>query len=128
MLLGHCTFVGLCCRGLLSIFHTVYGFVRENYLTPAPLWYECRQELEVFRGMMLFLESPWWWPWSPRVLQSDSSLEGYATSAANDYWVVTHYGVQRERYSPALQDEAKRKWMANRKRPRRFQDSDDDDE
>ena len=56
------------------------------------------------------------------------SLEGYATSAANDYWVVTHYGVQRERYSPALQDEAKRKWMANRKRPRRFQDSDDDDE
>ena len=44
------------------------------------------------------------------------SLEGYATSVTNDYWVVTHYGVQRERYSPGLQDEAKRKWMAKRKR------------
>ena len=58
------------------------------------------------------------------------SLEGYATSAKNDYWVVTHYGVTREIYSPALQDQAKRKWMANRKRPRQLQasDLDDDDE
>eukprot|EP00972_Heterocapsa_arctica_P010141 1489297-Heterocapsa_arctica.AAC.1 len=33
VVLGHCTFVGLCSRGVLSTFHTVYGFVRENYLT-----------------------------------------------------------------------------------------------
>ena len=82
VILGHCTFVGLCNRSLLTVFHTVYGFVRENYLLAMPLWYECRQELSTFRDLMIFLESPWWQQWSPRVLQSDSSLDGYATSVA----------------------------------------------
>ena len=88
VVLGHCTFVGLCSRGVLSTFHTVYAFVRENYLTAVPLWQECREELETFRGLMPFLEARWDAQWSSRVLQCDSSLSGYAVSVAE--WPLGH--------------------------------------
>lgn len=55
------------------------------------------------------------------------SLEGYATSGTNDYWVVTYSGVKRGRYTPDLQDCAKREWVAKRKRPR-FHDSDQEED
>ena len=34
MLIGHCTFLSLCKRGLLSVWHATYRFIRAHYATP----------------------------------------------------------------------------------------------
>ncbi|CAK0828541.1 unnamed protein product, partial [Prorocentrum cordatum] len=82
--LGHLTFCGLCSRGTLSAFNSVYGFVRAHYDEAAVLWAEARQELAAFSSLMYFLESDWWLPWNPLAQQSDASLHGYGLARA--FW------------------------------------------
>ncbi|CAK0809789.1 unnamed protein product [Prorocentrum cordatum] len=82
--LGHLTFCGLCSRGTLSAFNSVYGFVRAHYDEAAVLWAEARRELAAFSSLMYFLESDWWLPWNPLVQQSDASLHGYGLARA--FW------------------------------------------
>ncbi|CAK0819305.1 unnamed protein product, partial [Prorocentrum cordatum] len=82
--LGHLTFCGLCSRGTLSAFNSVYGFVRAHYDEAAVLWTEARQELTAFSSLMYFLESDWWLPWNPLAQQSDASLHGYGLARA--FW------------------------------------------
>ncbi|CAK0856481.1 unnamed protein product, partial [Prorocentrum cordatum] len=82
--LGHLTFCGLCSRGTLSAFSSVYGFVRAHYDDAAVLWAEARRELAAFSSLMYFLESDWWLPWNPMVQQSDASLHGYGLARA--FW------------------------------------------
>ena len=86
--LGHCTFAALCCRGLLSVFHSVYAFVERGRASgkPESLWDECRAELRVFRSLMIFLTSDWLRGWNDLVVQTDSSLEGHAVAQA--HWPV----------------------------------------
>ncbi|CAK0901058.1 unnamed protein product, partial [Prorocentrum cordatum] len=82
--LGHLTFCGLCSRGTLSAFNSVYGFVRAHYDEAAVLWAEARRELAAFSSLMYFLESDWWLPWNPMAQQSDASLHGYGLARA--FW------------------------------------------
>lgn len=83
-MLGHCTFIGLTNRLLLSIFHSIYAFIRKEYYTPSRLWDSVREELIAFRGLMIFLQSDWARPWNDLVACSDSSTTGYGVSTA--YW------------------------------------------
>ena len=84
VVLGHCTFIGLTNRLLLSIFHSIYAFIRKEYYTPSRLWDSVREELIAFRGLMIFLQSDWARPWNDLVACSDSSTTGYGVSTA--YW------------------------------------------
>ena len=77
VIVGHCTFVGLCFRMSLSCFHTIYAFIQANYRTPQRLWPSVVAELKAFRGLLVLMASWWATPWSPLVLQSDSSMEGW---------------------------------------------------
>lgn len=84
VVLGHCTFIGLTNRLLLSIFHSIYAFIRKEYYTPSRLWNSVREELIAFRGLMIFLQSDWARPWNDLVACSDSSTTGYGVSTV--YW------------------------------------------
>ena len=86
IVLGHITFCCLCNRQLLCIFSSIYKFVRRNYFEPVPLWDSVREELEAFRGLMVFLHSDWWRSWNPLVSSSDASLEGFGISTA--FWPI----------------------------------------
>ena len=37
-------------------------------------------ELRAFRGLMILVFSDWWLPWSPTVLATDASEEGFAVA------------------------------------------------
>jgi hypothetical protein len=86
IVLGHITFCCLCNRQLLCIFSSIYKFVRRNYFEAVPLWDSVREELEAFRGLMVFLHSDWWRSWNPLVSSSDASLEGFGVSTA--FWPI----------------------------------------
>ena len=77
VVIGHATFAGLTNRYLLSIFNTVYRFIRSNYEKPAVLWHTVREELSVFRGLMIYLHADWTRPWNNYVSASDASLSGF---------------------------------------------------
>ena len=79
---GHATFVGLTCRPVLSVFNTVYRYIRSHYERPATLWPTVRQELQAFRGLMVFLHADWGRPWNPYVSASDASLQGFGVISA----------------------------------------------
>eukprot|EP00435_Cladocopium_sp_Y103_P029361 s335_g7.t1 len=84
VVIGHATFCSLTCRPLLSIFNSVYKYIKAEYYAPASLWASVREELESFIGGMIFLQSDWWRKWNPLVSCSDSSLSGYGVSTS--YW------------------------------------------
>ena len=84
VIIGHATFVALTNRGLLSIFNTVYRFIRSNYHTPTILWKTVREELFVFRSLMIYLHADWGRQWNNYVTASDSSLTGYGV--VSSYW------------------------------------------
>ena len=98
IVIGHATFAGLLRREVLSVFHTVYKFMREHYLTPAPLWPSVREELKTFAGLMVFLVSSWVMPWNSVVSCSDACEEGYGVCTR---WLppdlVARVGRTRER-------------------------------
>ena len=68
VVLGHATFCALLRRETLTVFHTLYPFIRKFRDTPAALWDSCRAELLCFRGLMITLVSPWALPWNEYVL------------------------------------------------------------
>ncbi|CAK0851827.1 unnamed protein product, partial [Prorocentrum cordatum] len=95
---GHCAFAGLLSRGTLSVFLTVYAFMRKSCAEPSVLWLEARQELETFRGLLIFLESDWTLQWNDLVVATDSSLEAGAGSTTR--WprsLVAEVGRVQER-------------------------------
>ncbi|CAK0896185.1 unnamed protein product, partial [Prorocentrum cordatum] len=67
VLVGQCTYAGLLARGTLGVFHAVYAFMGKFYSTPAAHWLETRMALEVFRGLLIFLESDWTLQWNELV-------------------------------------------------------------
>ncbi|CAK0838915.1 unnamed protein product [Prorocentrum cordatum] len=81
MVLGHMTFMALVRRDVLSIFHSVYAFVAQNYHAFSELWPTVREELNCL-GIMLLLESTWTRPWMPVVYSSDASLYGHGVAEA----------------------------------------------
>ncbi len=84
VVIGHATFVALTNRGLLSVFNTVYKFMRSHYYTPAVLWRTVREELFVFRSLMIYLHADWGRQWNEYVTASDSSLTGYGI--VSSFW------------------------------------------
>ncbi|CAK0862261.1 unnamed protein product [Prorocentrum cordatum] len=82
VLLGHCTFVGLMCRETLSVWHTVYTFIRERYWAKSDMWESARQELECFLGLMPLLRSEWDRPWLTQVLSVDASPCGWGIASS----------------------------------------------
>ena len=56
IMMGHVTFLGLVRRETLSLFHSVYRFVRKFYDRREPLWISARAELEAFIRVMILIE------------------------------------------------------------------------
>ena len=98
IIIGHCTFLGLICRPILSIFHAVYPFMRKHYTEVACLWKTVREELQAFMGVSFLLVQDWWRPWNPMVTSSDSSPVGYGI--CKSWWprqLVAEVGRIQER-------------------------------
>lgn len=76
-MLGHATYCALGCRLLLSIFHTVYKFLRKNYNVVSNLWASVIEELRCFAGLMIFIDHEWGKGWNPVVSSSDASEYGF---------------------------------------------------
>ena len=98
VVVGHATFVALTCWNLLSIFNTVYRFIKSNYNSPCPLWRTVREELFAFRSLMIYLHADWTRPWNNYVAASDSSLGGFGV--VSSIWQledVSEVGRQLER-------------------------------
>ena len=98
IVLGHATFCALANRRLLSIFHSVYKFIRKSYSSPIPLWPSACDELRAFAGLMVFLQSDWCRPWNELVTSTDASEQGYGLCTS--WWpreVVASIGRVSER-------------------------------
>ena len=76
-IIGHATFCGLVRRETLSVFSTVYPFIRKHYDMPVLPWPSVCDELRVFAGLMIMLVSSWESDWNPLVLATDASEWGY---------------------------------------------------
>ncbi|CAE7388043.1 unnamed protein product [Symbiodinium sp. CCMP2592] len=101
IVVGHATFCAMLCRPLLSIFNTVYKYIRSCYFKPEFLWGTVRQELQAFVGGMLFLRADWWRPWGETVTMTDSSKGGFGVCSSS--WspsTVARVGRQPERWCP----------------------------
>ena len=77
ILVGHCTYCGLVNRCSLSIFHSVYKFIKKNYSQTCALWKSVAAELRAFAGIMPALRADWSRPWNGEVVASDASEEGF---------------------------------------------------
>ena len=86
IVVGHATFVGLMNRPVLSVFNTVYRYIRSHYSRPSVLWPSVREELAVFKGLMVFLHADWCRPWNKYVTATDSSMQGFGV--VSSYWEV----------------------------------------
>jgi len=98
VIVGHCTFLGLIRREILSVFHTVYAFMEANYNIVSQLWVSVREELAAFLGLTFFLESGWERHWNSAAMASDASLTGWGL--ARSWWhpcQVAEVGRVRER-------------------------------
>ena len=82
VVLGHLTFCALANRGLLTIPHTLYRFIRRHYLEAAPLWPECRAELKAMSDLLYLARADWKNPWNDYVYQSDALEAGYGVKVA----------------------------------------------
>ena len=87
IVLGHCTFVSLVCRGLLSIFSTVYAFVQKLDQQVGFLWESCRLELEAFASLLFPAEASWTRQWSPLASSTDASEGGWGW--AESLWPIS---------------------------------------
>ena len=77
VIVGHLTFCGLANRGLLTVLHTVYRFMRRRYLEAVGLWPECRAELRTCAALLYLARASWTTPWNEVVYQSDASESGW---------------------------------------------------
>ena len=82
IVIGHCTYCGLCNRCVLSVFHNVYKFIQSSYSTSCTLWPSVASELRAFAGLMPLLRSAWRRPWSSTVTVSDASESGYGVCSS----------------------------------------------
>lgn len=82
VVIGHCTFAGLLNRASLSIFCSVYPFMKKHYREVSALWPSVKNELLAFSGVIFMLCQDWWRHWNPVVSSSDSSLTGYGICQA----------------------------------------------
>jgi len=76
-IVGHCTFVALTRRSLLSCFNTVYKYITKFRDDVGVLWNSCREELSIFMSLMYFAESSWTRVWHPLVSETDASEQGW---------------------------------------------------
>ena len=81
-IIGHCTYVAMICRPLLSIFSSVYKFIRAKHREVPFMWTSVRSELWMLRSLMLLAESRWGLGWSPVCSVSDACPTGYGSGAA----------------------------------------------
>ena len=86
VVVGHATFVGLTCRPTLCVFNTVYRFIHAHYWQPTRLWETVREEISVFKGLMIFLHAEWCRPWNGYVVATDASLHGFGV--VSSHWKV----------------------------------------
>ena len=91
VIVGHLTFCGLANRGLLTVLHTVYRFMRRRYLEAVELWPECRAELRTCAALLYLARASWTTPWNEVVYQSDASESGWGVKTA--WWPLRE--VQR---------------------------------
>ena len=82
VLLGHCTYLAMLQRPLLSCFASVYKFVRRYRHSWAPLWPTAREELESFLYLMPLIRSDRSRGWLEEVLTHDSCPEGAGACVA----------------------------------------------
>ncbi|CAK0906231.1 unnamed protein product, partial [Prorocentrum cordatum] len=76
--LGHCTFVALLCREHLSIFNSVYSFVRRlRRCAAVSLWESVRWELNAFSSLLGMISRSMLVAWSRAVMCSDASFWGF---------------------------------------------------
>ena len=82
VVIGHCTFAGLACRPLLSIFHACYKFINRHYFERALVWKSVKDEVRAFMGGLIFCRSDWCRQWNPVVQCTDSSKSGWGITSA----------------------------------------------
>ena len=80
VVLGHATFCCLSNRMTLSVFHTIYKFIRKRYYASKPLWDSVRDELQCCLGLLICMESSWRLPWCERSYASDASESGWGVA------------------------------------------------
>ena len=103
---GHLSFVGLLCRGSLSVLNTAFRFALAAYLEPQPIWETVRKELLAFAGLMPLIVADWTLPWSSTAYISDASPYGFAFAVADlGVAACSKMGRVRER-SRFLMDDA----------------------
>ena len=79
-IVGHCTFVLLLNRPLLSALNHVYSFIRDHYHTQVIPGAQVRTELLRVHNVLVFARPNVKLDYDTRVLQSDASLSGYAVA------------------------------------------------
>ena len=83
-------------RRVLSVFNAV-RFINSAYTQPQTLWRTVREELQAFRGLMIFLHADWARSWNPYVTTTDSSLQGYRVVSFWPSSTVAEVGRLQER-------------------------------
>ena len=73
ILVGHCTWIGLLRRESLSIFSSVYAFIKRFKKSRGVPWFSVRRELTQFSALLPLLVPEWDLEWSPQVVCTDSS-------------------------------------------------------
>ena len=56
VIMGHVTYSSMCYRPALSIFSSVYKFIRSHHDHAAKIWRSVRSELQAFYGIMPLLQ------------------------------------------------------------------------
>ena len=98
IIMGHITYSAMCYRPSLSIFSTVYKFIRAHHDHQAKIWKSVRAELQSFLGIMPLLQHSWHAQWSDQVLCTDACLGGYgAVMGDMSTAEVRALGSERER-------------------------------
>ncbi|CAK0885220.1 unnamed protein product, partial [Prorocentrum cordatum] len=82
-MVGHFARAMLLNRPSLSVFRSVYDFVRKHYRHPVPLWPSARQEFANAVGPLPPLAAQFDLPWSSSVTCSDATLRGEAAHGAS---------------------------------------------
>ena len=80
VVIGHATFCGLVSRETLSSSGFVCFYTAGE--TFAPLLPTVADELQALAGLMVFLVSPWKFPWNGHVLATDACEPGWGTCRA----------------------------------------------
>ena len=83
ILVGHLTHLLTLRREMLSIFSSVYVFIRESYLRRQPLWGSVFLELRWIYALLPTITAELSLEWSPTVLCYDASPWGFGVVASD---------------------------------------------